>query len=365
MSSRAERFTISIPDAVLADLKDRLARTRYAPDFANDGWAYGTEAGYLRELVDYWRQDFDWRRVEADINRYAHYRTTVDGVPLHFIHERGKGPKPMPLVLSHGWPWTFWDFNKIIGPLSDPAAHGGDPVDAFDVVIPSLPGYTFSSPLRTTGINFWRTADLWAELMRDVLGYPRFAAEGGDWGALVTEQLGHKYADRLFGIYLHFMAPNAAFLTDGNGYLQEQATRPQTLAQALHDSPAGLASWLVEKRRAWSDCGGDVERRFTKDDLCTTLTLYWATETFHTSARYYYEAAHNLWQPAHDRTPIVEAPTGIASFPGEVFMMPKRWAERYFNLKHWQVMPSGGHFAPFEEPERFVADLRAYFRAFR
>ncbi len=387
---RKEKFTIAIPDGVLDDLRERLGRTRFAPDFANADWRFGTEASYLKDLIGYWRDRFDWRAVEREINSYAHYRTEIDGVPIHFIHEPGKGPKSIPIILSHGWPWTFWDFHKIIRPLADPAAHGGDPRDAFDVVVPSLPGYGFSTPLTTTGINYWNTADLWVTLMREVLGYDKFAAQGGDWGALVTAQLGHKYARHLIGVHVHLLASlgffgggggpkpedfgpdeqgwlehNRRFLTDGSGYMALQSTRPQTLAQALNDSPAGLCSWILEKRRAWSDCGGEVERRFSKDDLCTTMTIYWATQSFNTSARYYYEAAHNPWRPSHDRTPVVEAPTGAAVFLKEVMLMPRRWAERYYNLKRWTVMPSGGHFAPMEEPGPLVEDIRAFFRPLR
>lgn len=385
-----EKFTVAIPDNVLDDLRERLARTRFAPDFANADWTFGAEANYLKELVAYWRDRFDWRAVEREMNGYAHYRTTIDGMPIHFIHEPGKGPKPIPIIMSHGWPWTFWDLHKVIRPLADPAAHGGDARDAFDVIVPSLPGYGFSTPLTTTGINYWNTADLWVKLMREVLGYDKFAAQGGDWGALITAQLGHKYAQHLIGVHVHLLASlgffggqggpkpedfapeekgwlehNRRFITQGSGYMAIQSTRPQTLAQALNDSPAGLCSWILEKRRAWSDCGGDVERRFTKDDLCTTMTLYWATQSFNTSARYYYEAAHNPWRPSHDRTPVVEAPTGAAVFLKEVMLMPRRWAERYYNLKRWTVMPSGGHFAPMEEPQALIDDIRAFFRPLR
>jgi pimeloyl-ACP methyl ester carboxylesterase len=385
-----EKFTVAIPDSVLNDLRERLARTRFAPDFANADWTFGTEAGYLKELIAYWRNRFDWRAVEREMNGYAHYRTTIDGMPIHFIHEPGKGPKPIPIIMSHGWPWTFWDLHKVIRPLADPAAHGGDARDAFDVIVPSLPGYGFSTPLATTGINYWNTADLWVKLMRDVLGYDKFAAQGGDWGALITAQLGHKYARHLIGVHVHLLASlgffggqggpkpedfspdeqgwlehNRRFITQGSGYMAIQSTRPQTLAQALNDSPAGLCSWILEKRRAWSDCGDDVERRFSKDDLCTTMTLYWATQSFNTSARYYYEAAHNPWRPAHDRMPVVEAPTGAAVFLKEVMLMPRRWAERYYNLKRWTVMPSGGHFAPMEEPQALIDDIRAFFRPLR
>lgn len=389
MPGKKEPFTISIPDAVLNDLRERLARTRFPRDFANDHWEYGTNVSYLKELIDYWHNRYDWRRHEREMNSLANYKTTIDGIPIHFIHEPGKGPQPMPLILSHGWPWTFWDFHKVIRPLSDPASHGGDPADAFDVVVPSLPGYGFSTPLMKTGINYWRTADLWVALMQDVLGYKKFAAQGGDWGALITAQLGHKYAERMIGVHMNLMAPlgffsgdgpaaedfddsekgwldrNRNFIANESGYMQLQSTKPQTVATALNDSPAGLCSWIVEKRRTWSDCDGNVERRFSKDDLCTTMTLYWVTESFGTSARYYYEARHNLWQPSHQRTPVVEAPTGIAVFLKEVLLAPRKWAERYYNLKRWTVMPSGGHFAPMEEPQRLVEDIRAFFRPLR
>ncbi|MGA8060277.1 MAG: epoxide hydrolase, partial [Candidatus Binataceae bacterium] len=361
-----EPFTVAIPDETLRDLRERLKRTRFAPDFANDGWQYGTNLDYLKHLVEYWIDGYDWRRVEREINSFHHYTTRVEGIPIHFIHEPGKGPRPIPIIMSHGWPWTFYDFHKVIRPLADPAAFGGDPADAFDVVVPSLPGYGFSTPLTTTGINYWRTADLWVALMRDVLGYRKFAAQGGDWGALVSAQLGHKYAELLYGVHIHLMVPLTAFLggmpdrslygpgeegwhqrtmtffTEGSGYSAIQLTRPQTIAFGLNDSPAGLCSWILEKRRAWSDCGGDVESRFTRDELLTTMTLYWATQSYGTSARYYYEAIHNPWQPSHDRQPVVEAPTAAAVFTKEIILMPRRWAEGYYNLKRWTVFNSGG-----------------------
>jgi pimeloyl-ACP methyl ester carboxylesterase len=385
-----EPFTVAVADETLEDLRTRLKRTRWPRDFGNSDWRYGTNRDYLKDLVDYWAERYDWRRHEREINSFANFKTEIDGIPIHFIHERGKGPKPIPLVLSHGWPWTFWDFHKVIRPLADPAGHGGDAADAFDVVVPSLPGYGFSTPLVTTGINYWRTADLWVTLMCDVLGYPKFVAQGGDWGALITAQLGHKYADRLIGIHVNMLASlgffsgsggpkpedfgpgeegwlehTRNFIANESGYMALQSTKPQTLAHALNDSPAGLCSWILEKRRTWSDCGGNVERRFSKDDLCTTMTLYWVTESFGTSARYYYEARHNQWTPSHDRMPVVEAPTAAAVFLKEVILMPRKWAERYYNLKRWTVMPSGGHFAPMEEPERLVEDIRASFRPLR
>jgi pimeloyl-ACP methyl ester carboxylesterase len=384
-----EAFKIAVPDAVLTDLRERLSRVRYPIDFANENWAYGTNRAYLEEMVAYWRDQYDWRKHEAEINRFAHYRTTIDGVTIHFIHEPGKGPKPIPLILSHGWPWTFWDLHKVIRPLTDPAAFGGDPADAFDVIVPSLPGFCFSTPLTKPGINWWRTADLWVTLMREVLGYSKFAAEGGDWGAFITQQLGHKYPQHLIGIYLTLSIPMDFFsggaLKESDYGADEQAalartrearpgiishvavqTRdPQTLAYGMHDSPAALLAWILERRRAWSDCGGNVERRYTKDELLTHIMLYWVTECFVTSVRYYYEARQHPWAPSHDRTPVVETPTAIGVFPRELLIPPRKWAERYFNLRHWTPMTSGGHFAPSEEPEQLVKDVRTFYRSFR
>jgi pimeloyl-ACP methyl ester carboxylesterase len=383
-----EAFSIHADDAVLDDLKRRLDHTRWADDFANDQWNYGTNGAYLKELVEYWRERYDWRHHESRINSWPNFRTVIDQVPIHFLHVRGKGPAPMPLMLNHGWPWTFWDFQKVIGPLSDPAAHGGDSVDAFDLIVPSLPGHGFSTPLRQPGMNFSRTADLWVQLM-DRLGYGRFASHGGDWGSFISAQLGHKYADRLIGVHLSMMAPldfatgggipredysleerpwaerTRNFFRNGSGYFALQTTRPQSLSYALHDSPAGLCAWLLEKRRAWSDCDGEVERRFSKDDLLTTVMLYWITNSFITSGRYYYEAVHQPWRPSHELTPVVQAPTGVSVFLKEIMLRPRRWAERYYNLKQWTVHPSGGHFAPMEEPLVLVDDIRAFFRPLR
>ena len=383
-----ESFRVDIKQHVLDDLQHRLERTRWADDFANEQWDYGTNGAYLHELVDYWRTRYDWRQHEARINHWPHFRTSIDGVPIHFMHIRGKGPSPMPLMLNHGWPWTFWDFQKLLAPLSDPGGHGGDPADAFDLIVPSLPGHGFSTPLTTPGVNFARTADLWVRLMNG-LGYPRFASHGGDWGSFITAQLGHKYADRLIGAHLSMMAPldfatgggipredyspeeqpwaerTRQFFRNGSGYFALQTTRPQTLSYALHDSPAGLCAWILEKRRAWSDCDGDVERRFSKDDLLTTVMLYWLTNSFITSGRYYYEAVHQPWQPSHDRTPVVQTPTGIAVFLKEIMLRPRRWAERYYNVRQWNVYPSGGHFAPMEEPQVLTDDIRAFFRPLR
>ncbi len=387
---QAEPFTIAIPEEKLEDLRGRLERINWAPDFGNEGWAYGVNGDYLRELAEHWLNRYDWRAHEAEMNRFANFRVEIEGMPIHFVHEKGKGPHPIPIILSHGWPWTYWDLRHVIGPLTDPAAHGGDPADAFDVVVPSLPGYGFSTPLTTPGINYWRTADLWVTLMQEVLGYERFAAQGGDWGALVTSQLGHKYAEHLIGIHLTDAImlnmfthdrpwvlgdPGLALMPPGearraslerlryySAHVAVQGLDPQTLGFMAHDSPIGLCAWILERRRNWGDTNGDVESRFSKDDLLTTMMLYWATDAFVTSVRYYYEAAWNQWQPSHDRTPVVEAPTGITFHGPGAPQEPSEQQREYWNFVHWDSHPAGGHFAPAEEPEAIVRGIRATFR---
>jgi pimeloyl-ACP methyl ester carboxylesterase len=388
MAEGVSPFEINIPKNTLDDLVGRLRRTRFAEDFGNEDWSFGVPGGYLRALVEYWVSQYDWRTQEAAMNRFAHYLAELDGVPIHFVHQRGDGPAPMPLILTHGWPWTFWDYEQLIGPLSDPVAFGADPRDAFDVIVPSLPGTAFSSPLRTERIGVLATADLWLKLMRDTLGYDRFAAAGGDSGAFVTARLGHTYPDSIIGIHLNFPATATmaalssvrpedyspeeqrytAALPHSRGTAAHMAVHvedPQTLAWAMNDSPAGLAAWMVERRRNWSDCQGNVERRFTKDQLLTSVSLYWLTGTFHTSVRFYAESFRTPWPLVHDRLPPIEVPTAVAVFPRELLRVPRRFMERQANLLRWTVMPRGGHFAPSEEPQLMVEDLRAFFRDFR
>ncbi|MDA0339074.1 MAG: alpha/beta fold hydrolase, partial [Proteobacteria bacterium] len=328
------------------------------------------------------------------INSFAHYKTEIDGMPIHFIREPGKGPNPIPIILTHGWPWVFWDYHQVIRQLADPASYGGDPADAFEVIVPSLPGFGFSTPLTQPGINFWRTADLWYELMTKQLGFEKFAAQGGDWGALVTTQLGHKYTDSIIGIHLTSVVPLTLFsherpwdITAGTmapsdltgdakekflagqrriaSHVAVQVLDPQTLSYGLHDSPVGLLAWLVERRRNWGDTGGDVESRFSKDHLLTTTMLYWLTNSFVTSARYYAEAAHSPWTPSHDRTPLVEAPTGITYLGGDIGEGIRSGTDDMFNLHYMNENPSGGHFAPAEEPDVVIKDIRATFRGLR
>ena len=380
-----EPFRIAVPDAVLADLRERLARTRFPDEIPGSGWTYGTNLGYLRELVAYWRDRFDWRAAEVRLNALPQFRARVGDLGIHFIHQRGVGPAPLPLVITHGWPGSVAEFAEVIGPLTDPARHGGDAADAFDVVAPSMPGYGFSDHPKTPGMEPERIAALWVELMRG-LGYARFGAQGGDWGAMVSTYLGARHPAEVLGIHLNMVLalpedrnkPNLEgvtqeemadlmqaqqFLNEETGYQRIQGTKPQTLAYGLNDSPAGLAAWIVEKFRTWSDCDGDVERRFTKDQLLTNVMLYWVPETANSSCRLYYETMHaDKFPPTGLR---VEVPTGCAIFPKELIKPPRVWADRVFNVQRWTRMPSGGHFAAMEEPRALVEEIRAFFRPLR
>jgi pimeloyl-ACP methyl ester carboxylesterase len=387
-----QAFKITISDEIIADLKDRLRRTRWPEDLGNDDWGYGVNAHYLRDLVTYWIEAFDWRRQEQEINRYEHFRVVLDDVPIHFLRRRGRGPAPIPLILTHGWPWSFWDFRQVIDPLADPAAHGGAAADAFEVIVPSLPGFGFSTPLKSTGMNFWRTADLWHRLMKETLGYAKYAAHGGDWGAMVTSQLAHKYAEHLIGIHVsapmrldvfgsqrpwdllgpyisHLSVEQAKQAVEVERRLASHVTThildPQTLAYGLHDSPVGLLAWLLERRRAWSDCGGDLQSRFSRDDLLTCATIYWATESFVTSARYYSEAARHPWTPEHDRSPMFEAPAGVSLFAKDGAGLFGSAMLANYNMHHLAEHASGGHFAAAEEPVAIVTDIRDTFRTLR
>ena len=378
-------YKIEIPGSVLDDLNSRLERTRWPDELPDTGWDYGSNLDYVRELVEYWRTEFDWHAQEKLINSFSHFKSAVDGLNIHFIHEKGKGPNPMPLVITHGWPGTFFEMYKVIPMLSDPASHGGDPADAFDVVAPSMPGYGFSDATDKRGLSVLSIGDLWAKLMSENLGYQRFAAQGGDWGARVTAKLGLSHGDKVIGIHTTstssptpyqgpgtrelseaekaMLAQRVQWLADEGGYSHIQATKPQTLSYGLNDSPAGLAAWILEKYRTWSDCGGDVESRFTKDELLTTVTIYWVTQSINSSTRLYYESFFQAWDLAKDEK--IQVPVAIASFPRENSVPLREWAERSFNIQQWTDMPSGGHFAALEEPDRLVEDIRKFFRGLR
>ena len=378
-------FKISVADSVIDKLKDRLTNTRYPDEITGSAWNYGTNLSYLKELVQYWQTTFDWPKQQALINSFSHFLTTVDDIKIHFIHEKGKGPSPLPLIITHGWPGTFFEMYKIIPMLTDPQRFGGDPKDSFDIVVPSIPGYGFSEAFHNRGLDALSVADMWAKLMSENLGYMKFGAQGGDWGARVTAKLGLSHGDKVVGIHTTSTSSPTPYLGEGTrelsgaeermlqqrenwvqyegGYSHIQSTKPQTLSYSLNDSPAGLAAWIVEKYRTWSDCGGDIETRFTKDELLTTITIYWVTESIGSSIRLYYESFNKPWNLAKGE--LIDVPVSVAAFPHENTVPLREWAERSYNVQHWTNMPSGGHFAALEEPDRLVRDVRDFFRSLR
>ena len=376
-----EPFTIDVPDEALADLRERLERARLPDEPEGVGWRLGMNQAYLTQLIEYWRDEFDWRAQERRLNGLEQFKTRIDGLDIHFVHRRSPEPDAFPLILTHGWPGTFAEFAKVIGPLTDPVAHGGRAEDAFHVVAPSIPGYGFSDRPPRLGYGRDRTGAIFAELMAR-LGYERYGTQGGDLGAGISRWLAANDAEHVAGLHLNLcsaeppdpddptagvpaeevalMRERAAFWTDEErGYSHMQGTKPQTLGYSLNDSPVGLAAWIVEKYRSWCDCDGNPETRFSKDELLTTLTIYWVTETATSAARYYYEGRHGGSAPEPER---IEVPTACAAYPGEFRFTPRRWLEARYNLVRFTRMPSGGHFAASEEPELFVEDLRAFFR---
>jgi microsomal epoxide hydrolase len=396
---------IHVPDEVLDDLRQRLLATKWPLDQGNEDGHYGVRRTDLERLVVYWADGYDWRAAESAINAYEHYRVEVDGVPVHFLRKPGVGPRPVPLILSHGWPWTFWHWSKVIDRLADPASYGGDPADAFDVIVPSLPGFGFSAPLERPDMNYWKIADVWHSLMTDVLGYPRYAAAGCDVGALVTGQLGHKYADELYGIHIgsalklsFFEGERAWDITGGRPipeglpaqdrarllevekrfavHLSAHMLAPTTLAFGLSDSPAGLLAWLLERWTKWSDNGGNVESVFSADDLITHAMIYWVGNSIETSIRTYANNNRYPWTPSHDRRPVVEAPTGITFVsyenPPGVHSAEERIQNflggdraEWYNHVNITCHDRGGHFIPWEIPAEWTEDLRRTFRGRR
>jgi pimeloyl-ACP methyl ester carboxylesterase len=376
-------FTIRVADSVLADLKSRLASPRIPDPLQGDGWTLGTDVRYLRELTEYWRDRFDWRAAERRLNQMEQFTTSIDGLTVHFVHRRSKHPNAFPLLVTHGWPGSIAEFSKIIGPLADPVAHGGEAADAFHVVMPSIPGFAFSDKPREPGWDPARIAALEAKLMAR-LGYTRYGVQGGDWGSIISTQVALAEPTHVTGLHLNMCVGGVPAGTDPNegltdaererlkvrqifqaeetGYQQIQGTKPQTIGIALNDSPVGLAAWIVEKFRTWCDCDGNPESIFTKDELLTNITIYWVTQTAASSARIYYESRHPLTaQPARK----VETPTACADFPKEIIWSPRRWLEARYNIARWTVMPRGGHFAAMEQPQLLVDDVRAFFRDLR
>ena len=380
-----ERFVIDVPQSTLDDLATRLAATRWPDEIPGAEWDYGTNPAYLRDLVEYWRTEYDWRAQERALNEFDHYRTPLDGLGVHFIHAHGKGPDPFPLIISHGWPGSFVEMLKIIPILTDPAAHGGDASDSFDVVVPSLPGYGFSDKPVDRGMSNTRISTMWHTLMTEGLGYRRFGAQGGDWGGMITSRLGFDFPESVAGIHVNLMTGVPAFrgepdppLTDAEreflrqarrwfedegGYFHIQRTKPQTLGLGLNDSPVGLAAWIIEKFRTWSNCDGNPENSYTRDELLTNIMTYWVSQNATSSVRHYYENRVDNWrfQPGER----VTTPCAVALFPVEINHPPREWAERTHNVKRWTEMPRGGHFAAMEQPQLLAEDIRAFFRPLR
>lgn len=373
---RIEPFRIDVPQADVDALRDRLGQTRRPPDDGG-GWELGVDGPYLRELVEHWRTTFDWRAQEARINAIPQFRAVVDGVPVHFLHVRGNGPAPVPLILNHGWPWSFWDFKDVIGPLSDPAAHGGSAADAFDVVVPSLPGFTFSNPLPRHDIGYLETADQWVRLMR-ALGYRRFVTHGGDAGAFVSSRLGQSHPEAVLGVHLSFpVLPGMPPPEPGESVAPAKvvhavlhADQPRTLAHAMHDSPVGQAAWLLQRRRDWSDCAGDVESVFDRETLLTQFSLYWFTDSFLSSEMFCHASNFGAPMPAApdptgDGGLELDVPTAIAVLPHDLLHRQRSMVARHCDLRQWTEFPAGGHFAAAEEPARIVQDIRSFVRPLR
>jgi microsomal epoxide hydrolase len=371
-------FRIDIPQEDLDDLQTRLAATRWPDQLPGTGWDYGIPLEVVRDLAEYWRDGYDWRVHERRLNAFPQFTTTIDGQNVHFLHVRSAEPGALPLIMTHGWPGSIVEFMNVIGPLTDPGAYGGDPAHAFHLVVPSIPGYGFSGLTQDRGWNVSRIARAWDVLMRRI-GYERYGAQGGDWGSTISRELGIVAPEHLIGIHLNMLFPQARdeptdltdqekarlealrrFRSDGSGYSRIQATRPQTVAYALTDSPAGQLAWIAEKFNEWTDGGlpGAVDR----DQLLTNVTVYWLTGTAGSSARLYFEAAHS----GSPGPPAVSAvPTGVAVFPREIAPPIRRFAEQSNTIVHWSEFDRGGHFAAMEEPDLLVGDVREFFRLFR
>lgn len=377
-------FKLSIPDNVLQDLHERLSRARLPDEPPLKPWATGASVAYMQRLISYWRDGFDWRAQEAMLNRFRQFSVPLAGIEVHFIHEHGKGPDPMPLLLSHGWPGSVVEFHKLIPMLTDPMRYGGDPADSFTVVAPSLPGYTLSFRSGQKRFSIEEIAEVFAALMTDVLGYQRFGAQGGDWGAFVTSRLAYRFPQRVTGIHLNqlvvrrsrkmfeaptreekiFLAQLDEWLKEETGYQWIQGTRPTTLAFGLTDSPVGLAAWIVEKFRAWTDNSGEPDSAVSLDEMLTNITLYWVTGAIGSSFWPYYALRHGGW-PIPEGAKIT-VPTGYVEFPREIMRPPRSVAQSvYANIKRWTVMPEGGHFAALEQPEALAREIREFFKPLR
>jgi len=381
MTAHPQPFTLAVPEAAIADLKRRLSTTRWPDQPPGEAWATGSDVAYMQDLVAYWCDGFDWRAQEAALNAWPQLKVPLGGIDLHFLHVQGKGPAPRPLLLLHGWPGSVLEFLELIPRLTDPVRFGGDPAESFTVVAPSLPGFTLSFAPGQARFGAEAMADLFAELMTGVLGYPRFGAQGGDWGSFVAARLAFAHPACVSGIHLNllplrrdpamvadptpeerrYLGELAHWLREETGYQWIQGTRPQTLAYGLTDSPAGLAAWIVEKFRAWSDCDGDVGSAIDRDRMLANISLYWFTGAIGSSFWPYYARMHGPWPIPEGAT--VATPTGYCQFPTEILRPPRSLAARVFtDIRRWSVMPRGGHFAALEQPEALAAEIRAFFR---
>ncbi len=378
MSDAITPFTIDVPDEVLDDLRHRLRNTRWPEAEPVDDWSQGIPLRYVREVCDYWADGYDWRARERQLNRFAQFTTEIDGLDVHFIHARSPHPDALPLIITHGWPGSIVEFHKVIEPLVDPVAHGGDPADAFHVVAPSLPGFGFSGKPSETGWGVGKIGEVFAQLMAR-LGYDRYVAQGGDWGSAVTTAIGSLDPDHCAGVHVTLTMGAMGAISDpptpeeanalerakyyqdwDSGYSKQQSTRPQTVGYGLVDSPSGQAAWILEKFWAWTDCDGHPENVLTRDELLDNVMLYWATASGASSARIYWES--------FGRGPRfhVDVPAGVSVYPQEIVPPIRHWAETQFsNIVHWAEHERGGHFAAFEVPDVFVDDVRACFRPLR
>ncbi len=402
MSIAVQPYLLDVPQDVLDDLRTRLERTRLPGTVPGTGWSRGVDFNYMQDLIDYWIHEYNWRKQEAKLNRYQQFRAEVDGLGIHFVHEEGKGPNPMPLFMMHGYPWSFILLLRILPMLTDPASYGGDPEDAFTVVIPSIIGFGFSDYPTESGFGFQHHPKIYDKLMTQGLGYGRYGIEGGDWGGFITAPFGYHHPENLIGIHLNCLFPRLGderepedkdpdilrglgmkwapvkpkdpdmlrywknvenYWIDEGAYCHQQMTRPQTLAIGMTDSPAGLAAWIIEKWRAWCGWGDDFEKLFPRDMLITNVMLYWVTNSFWSAIRLYSESYYHPWElPPGER---IEVATAVSAYPHELAPIVRKRAERYYNVVHYNDYPEGGHFAIHERPEEMAADLREFFRPLR
>ncbi|PSM42979.1 epoxide hydrolase [Streptomyces dioscori] len=402
----SEHFTIDVDQSLLDDLRERLRKTRFFDDLDNEDEYYGVGTDYLRPLVDYWADGFDWRAAETRLNAHEQFKVEIGGVPVHFVRKRGKGPNPTPLLILHGWPWPGEFSYPLIDPLADPTAHGGDPADAFDVIVPTLPGFGWSTPLERGDLNYWKIADILHVLMTEKLGFEKYGALGSDYGALVAGTLGHKYADSIIAIHLgHDLVPGMFQhdrywdLTAGQQIPEDASPQMRadimrmhstyashvavhmldasTLSHGLNDSPVGMLAWLMQRWKKWSDKNGEFDAVFSRDFVLTQATIFWVTQSIGSSIRMYRNTVRYPWTPSHDRQPLVEAPAGFTlllgdAFPPGVSSVEERVAafehgpsREVFNPVNVNAHERGGHFGHYENPEAFIGDIRETFRRVR